>query len=209
MIEMMEQGTDDWFAARLGKVTASRVADLMSKTKTGYAATRDNYMAQLVVERLTNTKAESFSNAAMQWGTDQEPFARAAYEAAQGVLVEEVGFVPHPRIEWAGASPDGLVGLFGMCEIKCPNTATMIDTLLTEKVPAKYFAQMQMQMACTDRAWCDYVVFDPRMPAKAQLFIKRVERDEAFIAEMEAEINKFLGEVTVQVEKLNSIIESK
>jgi putative phage-type endonuclease len=209
MIEMMEQGTDDWFAARLGKVTASRVADLMAKTKVGYAATRDNYMAQLVVERLTNTRAESYSNSAMQWGTDQEPFARAAYEAAQGVLVEEVGFVPHPRIEWAGASPDGLVGLFGMCEIKCPNTATMIDTLLTEKVPAKYFGQMQMQMACTDRAWCDYVVFDPRMPAKAQLFIKRVERDEAFIAEMEAEINKFLNEVTIQVEKLNLIIESK
>ena len=209
MIEMMEQGTDDWFAVRLGKVTASRVADLMAKTKTGYSASRDNYMAQLVVERLTNTKAESFSSAAMQWGTDQEPFARAAYEAAQSVLVEEVGFVPHPRIEWAGASPDGLVGLFGMCEIKCPNTATMIETLLTEKVPAKYFSQMQMQMACTDRAWCDYVVFDPRMPAKAQLFIKRVERDEAFIVEMEAEINKFLGEVTVQVEKLNQIIESK
>jgi len=209
MIEMMEQRTDDWFAARLGKVTASRVADLMAKTKVGYAATRDNYMAQLVVERLTNTKADSFSSAAMQWGTDQEPFARAAYEAAQGVLVEEVGFVPHPRIEWAGASPDGLVGLFGMCEIKCPNTATMIDTLLTEKVPAKYFGQMQMQMACTDRAWCDYVVYDPRMPAKAQLFIKRVERDEVFIAEMEAEIIKFLGEVTVQVEKLNAIIESK
>jgi putative phage-type endonuclease len=209
MIEMMEQGTDDWFAARLGKVTASRVADLMAKTKTGYSASRDNYMAQLVVERLTNTKAESFSSTAMQWGTDQEPFARAAYEAAQSVLVEEVGFVTHPRIDMAGASPDGLVGLFGMCEIKCPNTAVMIDTLLTEKVPSRYFGQMQMQMACTDRAWCDYVVYDPRMPAKAQLFIKRVERDEAFIAEMEAEIIKFLGEVTVQVEKLNSIIESK
>ena len=209
MIEMMEQGTDDWFAARLGKVTASRVADLMAKTKTGYSASRDNYMAQLVVERLTNTKAESFSSTAMQWGTDQEPFARAAYEAAQSVLVEEVGFVTHPRIDMAGASPDGLVGLFGMCEIKCPNTAAMIDTLLTEKVPSRYFGQMQMQMACTDRAWCDYVVYDPRMPAKAQLFIKRVERDEAFIAEMEAEIIKFLGEVTVQVEKLNSIIESK
>jgi putative phage-type endonuclease len=209
MIEMMEQGTEDWFAARLGKVTASKIADVMAKTKSGTAATRDNYMAQLVVERLTNTRAESFSNSAMQWGTDQEPFARAAYEAAQGVLVEEVGFVTHPRIDMAGASPDGLVGLFGMCEIKCPNTAAMIDTLLTEKVPSRYFGQMQMQMACTDRAWCDYVVFDPRMPAKAQLFIKRVERDEAFIAEMEAEIIKFLGEVTVQVEKLNSIIESK
>lgn len=205
----MEQGTDEWFAARVGRVTASKVADLMAKTKTGYSASRENYMAQIVVERLTNTKAESFSSAAMQWGTDQEPFARAAYEAAHSVLVEEIGFIPHPRIDMAGASPDGLVGLFGMCEIKCPNTATMIEALLTEKVPAKYFAQMQMQMACAERAWCDYVVFDPRMPAKAQLFIKRVERDEVFIAEMEAEIIKFLGEVTVQVEKLNQIIESK
>ena len=205
----MEQGTDEWFAARVGRVTASKVADLMAKTKTGYSASRENYMAQIVVERLTNTKAESFSSAAMQWGTDQEPFARAAYEAAHSVLVEEIGFIPHPRIDMAGASPDGLVGLFGMCEIKCPNTATMIEALLTEKVPAKYFAQMQMQMACAERAWCDYVVFDPRMPAKAQLFIKRVERDEVFIAEMEAEIEKFLGEVTVQVEKLNQIIESK
>jgi putative phage-type endonuclease len=206
MIEMIEQRTDDWFAARLGKVTASRVADLMSKTKTGYSASRENYMAQLVVERLTNTKAESFSSSAMQWGTDQEPFARAAYEAAQNVLVEEVGFVPHPRIEWAGASPDGLVGLFGMCEIKCPNTATMIETLLSEKVPAKYFAQMQMQMACAGRAWCDYVVFDPRMPAKAQMFVKRIPRDQPFIITMEAEIQKVLAELTVKVDKLNQII---
>ena len=205
----MEQRTEEWFAARCGKVTASRVADIIAKTKTGPSASRENYLAQLVCERMTGKPAESYSNAAMAWGTEQEPFARAAYESVKDILVQEVGFVVHPLIEDAGASPDGLVGLFGMCEIKCPNTATMIETLLTEKVPAKYFAQMQMQMACTDRAWCDYVVFDPRMPAKAQLFIKRVERDEVFIAEMEAEIIKFLGEVTVQVEKLNSIIESK
>lgn len=205
----MEQRTDDWYAVRLGKVTASRVADLMAKTKTGYSTSRDNYMAQLVTERLTNTKAESFSNSAMQWGTDQEPFARAAYETAQDVMVEEVGFVPHPTIEWAGASPDGLVGDDGLVEIKCPNTATMIETLLTEKVPSKYVAQMQFQMACTGRKWCDYVVFDPRMPAKAQLFIKRINRDDEFIAEMEAEIVKFLAEIQTQVEKLNKIIEGK
>lgn len=203
------QGTTDWFAARLGKVTASRVADVIAKTKTGYSTIRENYMAQLVVERLTQTKAESYTNAAMQWGTDQEPFARAAYEAAQGVMVEEVGFVPHPTIEWAGASPDGLVGDDGLVEIKCPNTATMIEALLTGKVPTKYFTQMQFQMACTGRKWCDYVVFDPRMPAKAQLFVTRVNWDDAYIAEIEAEIVKFLAEVESQVQQLNQIIESK
>jgi len=204
---LMEQGTDAWFTARIGKVTASRVADLMAKTKTGYSASRDNYMAQLVCENLTKTKAEGFTNTAMEWGTEQEPFARAAYEAKTGVMVEEVGFVPHPLIEWAGASPDGLVGPDGLVEIKCPNTATMIDTLLTGKVPGKYNIQMQFQMACTGRHWCDYVVFDPRMPAKAQLFVKRVFRDDAFIQEMEAEIVNFLAEVNVQIQQLNAIIE--
>ena len=204
-----EQRTEEWFAQRLGKVTASKVADLMAKTKSGYGTSRDNYMAQLVVERITNTKAESYSNAAMEWGTTQEPFARAAYEALTGMMVEEVGFVQHPTIAWAGASPDGLVNDDGLVEIKCPNTATMIDTLLTGKVPQKYFIQMQMQMACTKRAWCDYVVFDPRMPTKAQLFVKRVPRDDAFIAEMEAEIINFLAEVDVQVSQLTQLIESK
>ena len=204
-----EQRTEEWFAQRLGKVTASKVADLMAKTKSGYSTSRDNYMAQLVVERITNTKAESYNNAAMEWGTTQEPFARAAYEALTGMMVEEVGFVQHPTIAWAGASPDGLVNDDGLVEIKCPNTATMIDALLTGKVPQKYFIQMQMQMACTKRAWCDYVVFDPRMPTKAQLFVKRVPRDDAFIAEMEAEIINFLAEVDVQVSQLTQLIESK
>lgn len=202
----MEQRTEDWFAARLGKVTASRVADVIAKTKTGYSASRDNYMAQLVVERLTNTQAESFTNAAMQWGTDQEPFARAAYEVAQNVMVEETGLVDHPTIPMAGASPDGLIGEDGLVEIKCPNTATHIDTLLTQTVPGKYITQMQFQMACTGRQWCDFVSFDPRMPAKAQLFVKRVMRDEAFIKEIETEIKKFLAEVTAKVEQLNKLI---
>ena len=203
-----DQRTEEWFAARIGKVTASRVADLMAKTKSGSSTSRDNYMAQLVCENLTKTKADGFTNAAMEWGTEQEPFARAAYEAKTGVMVEEVGFVPHPLIEWAGASPDGLVGPDGLVEIKCPNTATMIDTLLTGKVPSKYNTQMQFQMACTGRHWCDYVVFDPRMPAKAQLFVKRVFRDDAFIQEMEAEIVNFLAEVNVQIQQINAIIES-
>ena len=202
----MQQGTDEWFAARLGKVTASRAADVM--TKKGSAA-RANLSAQLVLERLTNTKGESFSSAAMQWGVDQEPFARAAYEAHSGVWVDTVGFVQHPTIERAGASPDGLVGQDGLVEIKCPNTATMIDTLSTGKVPSNYTTQMQMQMACTGRVWCDYAVFDSRMPVKAQLFVKRVQRDQKFIDDMEKEIIAFLAEVEVSYQFLINFIESK
>lgn len=204
----MEQQTDEWFAARAGKVTASRIADLMAKTKTGAAASRENYMAELVVERFIGGKSESFSSAAMAWGNDQEPFARAAYEAFSGVFVDEVGFVPHPTIEQAGASPDGLVGADGLVEIKCPNTATMIDVLINETVARKYFMQMQMQMACTGRHWCDYVVFDPRMPEAAQLFVKRIDRDAKFIAEMEGEITTFLDEVSAKFETLKTKLEA-
>jgi putative phage-type endonuclease len=176
-----------------------------AKTKTGYSASRENYMAQLVCERLTNTPTESYSNAAMQWGTDQEPFARAAYETAKGVMVEEVGFVPHPNIPMAGASPDGFVGVNGLVEIKCPNTATMIETLLTKKCPQKYFTQIQFQLACTDRVFCDYVVFDPRMPKNLQLFVKRIERDEDYIAQIEEEVEIFLNEIETKVNFLHAL----
>ena len=205
MIEMMEQGSESWFQVRIGKVTASRVADVIAKTKTGYSATRDNYMAQLVCERLTGQKGESFSNAAMQHGTDTEPLARAAYEAYADVLVDEVGFVPHPSIEMAGASPDGLVGTDGLLEIKCPNTATHIETLLSQGVPGKYNTQMQFQMACTGRKWCDFVSFDNRLPAELQLFVKRVPRDEVFIRLIEAEIVQFLAELDDKINKLMKV----
>ena len=205
MIEMMEQGTEEWFTIRIGKVTASRVADVIAKTKTGYSATRDNYMAQLVCERLTGQKGESFSNAAMQHGTDTEPLARAAYEALQDVLVDEVGFVPHPSIERAGASPDGLVGDDGLLEIKCPNTATHIETLLSQTVPGKYNTQMQFQMACTGRQWCDFVSFDNRLPEELQLFVKRVPRDTVFIRLIEAEIIQFLAELDDKINKLMKV----
>ena len=202
MIEMMEQGTEEWFTIRIGKVTASRVADVIAKTKTGYSATRDNYMAQLVCERLTGQKGESFSNAAMQHGTDTEPLARAAYEALKDVLVDEVGFVPHPSIIMAGASPDGLVGDDGLLEIKCPNTATHIETLLSQSVPGKYNTQMQFQMACTGREWCDFVSFDNRLPNELQLFVKRVPRDNEFIKQMEDEVVKFLNELDIKIAQL-------
>ena len=198
----MEQRSTEWFTARLGKVTASRVADVIAKTKTGYSTSRENYMAQLVCERMTGTQGESYSNAAMQWGTDQEPLARAAYEAIKDVLVDEVGFIVHPTINAAGASPDGLVGDDGLIEIKCPNTATHIDTLLSDKVPSKYNTQMQWQMVCTGRKWCDFVSFDPRMPEGLQLFIQRVDFDAEYVKMLEAEITEFLGELETKIEKL-------
>jgi hypothetical protein len=205
MIELMDQGSDAWFAARIGKVTASRVADVIAKTKSGYSASRDNYMAQLVCERLTGQREEFFTSAAMQHGTDTEPLGRLAYEVAQNVLVDEVGFVPHPTIEMAGASPDGLVGDDGLLEIKCPNTATHIDTLLTQTVPGKYNTQMQFQMACTGRNWCDFVSFDNRLPEELQLFVKRVPRDEVFVRLIEAEIVQFLAELDDKINKLMKV----
>ena len=205
MIEMMDQGSEAWFQVRIGKVTASRVADILAKTKSGYSTSRENYMAQLVCERLTGQKAESFTNAAMQHGTETEPLARAAYEALKDVLVDEVGFVPHPTIEMAGASPDGLVGDDGLIEIKCPNTATHIDTLLSESVPTKYFTQMQFQMACTGREWCDFVSFDNRLPEELQLFVKRVPRDDTYIKLMESEIVQFIAELDDKINKLMKV----
>jgi putative phage-type endonuclease len=205
----MEQRTEEWFAARLGKVTASRVGDVMAKTKSGYSASRANYMAQLVVERMTGKAPESFTNSAMQWGTDTEPLARAAYEAHNNVMVDEVGFIDHPTIPMSGASPDGLIGEHGMLEIKCPNTATHIETLLTNKIDEKYILQMQWQMACTGRQWCDFVSFDPRMETELQLKIIPIKRNVELISEIEFEINVFLNELSLKVIALNNLKEAK
>lgn len=200
----MEQRTEEWFAARCGKVTASRVADIIAKTKTGASASRENYLAQLVCERLTGKPAESYSNSAMQWGTDTEPFARAAYEARMDLLVTEVGFIDNPWIPMCGASPDGLANE-GMVEIKCPNTATHIDTLLSRIVPAKYITQMMWQMACADRPWCDFVSFDPRLPERHQLFIKRINYDPEMVNLLENSVIQFLGDVDLKIQQLESL----
>lgn len=198
----MEQRTDDWFSARLGKVTGSRVADVIAKTKTGYSTSRANYMIQLAIERMTNNQAESFTNAAMEWGTAQEPFARSNYETLTGNLVEEVGFIDHPEICMSGASPDGLVGSSGLIEIKCPNSLTHSEYIRGEKVPTKYMPQMAFQMACTGREWCDFMSYDPRMPEGLQVFLIRYHRDEEYIKEIESEIKKFLDEVDNTVAEL-------
>jgi putative phage-type endonuclease len=200
---MMEQRTPEWYAARLGKVTASRVADITSKTKSGYSTSRANYMAELLCERLTGTKADGYVNAAMQWGIDIEPSAREAYQSLLGVLVEETGFVNHPDITMAGASPDGLIGDVGMVEIKCPTTSVHIDTLMSGVVPSKHMAQIQWQMACTGRNWCDFVSYDPRMPENMRMFVQRVDRDETYIEETTKEVNLFLSELDTKISTLN------
>ena len=191
----MIQGSQEWLEARLGKVTASRVADVVAKTKSGWGASRANYMAELIAERLTGAPAERFTNAAMQWGTETEPEARAAYAFHVDADVEEVGFVPHPRIPMTGASPDGLVGTAGLLELKCPNTSTHLDTLLGDAIPAKYVTQMQWQMACTGRLWCDFASYDPRLPQEMRLFVRRVERDTVLIASLENDVQSFLAEL--------------
>ena len=200
----MQQQSEEWFNARLGRATASRVADVMAKTKSGPSASRANYMADLIVERLTGTRAEGFESAAMIWGRTTEPQARAAYEFHTDAEVVEEGFCLHPAIPDFGASPDGLIGDLGLLEIKCPNTAAHLEVLLTGTVPGKYVTQMQAQMACTGRAWCDFVSFDPRMPGEMQMFLKRVHRDDAFIAEMEDAVTDFLTELAQKLDALRA-----
>ena len=207
MVQEQLQRTDAWMQQRLGKVTASRVADVLAKIKSGESASRKNYKMELVVQRLTGQPQESFTNAAMEWGTATEPQARMAYEAHTGLFVEEVGFIDHPTIEGFGCSPDGVVGetlhskhnsitpMTGLIEIKCPNTATHIETVLENKAPSKYIPQMQCQMAVTGAKWCDFVSFDPRVPEDLQLLVVRVERDQEYIDSMEVEVKQFLSEV--------------
>lgn len=192
----MDQRTEEWFQARLGKVTASCIAKVMAKLKSGEpGADRTNYAAQLITERLTGEKPDTFTNSAMQWGIDTEDRARAAYEFKHGVSVVETGFVDHPTIAMSGASPDGLVGDDGLVEIKCPNTATHLATLDGGGIERRYLLQMQWQMACCERAWCDYASFDPRLPLPMQLHVERVNRDDKLIAEIEAEVAAFIKEL--------------
>lgn len=200
-----EQGSPEWHAERCGKVTASRIADLMAKTKTGWGASRANYCAQLVAERLTGTVIDGYTSQAMEWGTAMEGEARGTYEFYADCAVSAAGFVPHPEIAMCGASPDGYIDDDGLVEIKCPQTATHIDTLLGQAVPSKYVLQIQWQLACTGRKWCDFVSFDPRMPEEMRLFIRRVERDDGRIAEITEAVILFLSEVSDKVAQLEAL----
>jgi putative phage-type endonuclease len=193
----MIQGSQEWLNARLGRVTASRIKDVMSqpKTKGGLSATRRAYMFELVAERLSNAPQETYTNAAMAWGTENEPLARVAYEVETINEVTQCGLIDHPTIAMAGASPDGLVGDEGLIEIKCPNTATHIDTLENCTIKNEYMLQMQWQMACTGRAWCDFASYDPRIGHKSALKIIRVFRDDEKIKTITDEVVSFLEDV--------------
>jgi predicted phage-related endonuclease len=189
------QGTPEWFADRLGNLTASRMADATATTKTGWGASRANLMAQLIAERLTGVPSVGFQSEAMARGKEIEPQAIAEYEFRFDVEVERVGYVPHPTIPRTGASPDGLIGEDGLIELKSPNTATHIETLMGQNIKGVYMKQMQWQMACTGRKWVDFVSYDPRLPARMALVIERVERDDKMITQLEGDAREFLREL--------------
>jgi putative phage-type endonuclease len=204
------QGSPEWIAARLGKATASRVADIIATTKSGWGASRANYAAELIVERLTGIPAEQYISPAMKWGIETEQEARAAYSFYADTDVGLVGFDQHPTIPMAGASPDGLVGKVGLVEFKCPNTATHIDTLLGEPIASKYIVQIQWQMACRpERRWCDWVSYDPRLPEAMRMFVQRVKRDDAMIADLENKVREFLTGIDQKLAALNKRFSSK
>ena len=219
ILETDTQRSEDWYAARLGKATASRFKDAIATKKQTEKQKKDNlpgdpmqaqldYLTELVVERLTQQPIQRFQNAAMTWGTEQEPAARAAYERVTGRIVEETGFVAHDTL-MAGCSPDGLIDWDGLIEIKCPySSANHIETLLNG-MPAEHIPQVQGQMWITGREWCDFVSYDPRMPEPLQLHVQRIQRDPSFIADLEARITSFLQQVGNQVEALRRLAESK
>lgn len=200
-----EQGSDEWFAQRLGKVTASRVADVVAKTKSGWSGSRANYQAALIIERITGVQQNTYQSQAMLDGIAREPDARAAYEWLKDVEVELVGFVEHPAVPMSGASPDGLVGADGLVEIKAPQSATHLATLLGEPIPNKYLLQMQWQLACTGRAWCDFVSYSPAYPEAMRLHTQRVQRDDELISALEKDVATFLVEAEKKLDELRKM----
>lgn len=201
----MQQRSSEWYAARLGKVTASRISDVMAKGRSGEPSrTRATYMAELVCERLTGQPHESYQSPDMLRGSDVEAQAKASYSLMHGVDLVDGEFDPHPTIDNSGASPDTLIGNDGLAEFKCPKSGTHIDTLLDEKIDRSYILQMQWQMACTGRKYCDFVSFDPNFPVDMQLFVQRIKRDDVVISEIEAEVRKFLAELAGKIGVLNA-----
>ena len=194
----MDQRSVEWIEARLGHATGSRAGDILAGKDT---QARKGYITQLVTERLTGASQDFFVNADMQRGIDVEPVARAAYQAGHE-LVDEVGFIKHPLIQWFGASPDGLVGDDGLVEIKCPRSTTHLDYIQGGKPPTKYIPQMLAQLSCTQRKWVDFVSFDNRFPEHLQLFVVRFQPTQEEIEKFESKVKEFLSEVNNLMEKL-------
>lgn len=205
---MNEQRTPEWFAQRCGKITASRISAVLAKAKKGAdsSLTRDNYRAQLVLERMTGVERESgYQSKAMERGTELEPNARAAYDTKFDVMVEPVGFVQHPRIKNAGCSPDGFVGEDGMIQIKCPFPANHMAWQLRGGVPTEHRKQMAMELACCpERKWNEFVSYCPEMPAHLQIFTAKLTREAAkdTIEEIEREVLKLDAEVDDMIRHL-------
>lgn len=196
---MSEQGSVEWLAERAGMVTASKINDvMMAKTTAGY----QNYMAQLICERLTGQPVETFKSDAMQYGNDTEPQARAFYELESGHTVEECGFIPHPTLAGSGASPDGLIGADGLVEIKCPQPAKHIKNLMGGAIDKPYALQMQWQMECTGREWCDFVSFNPTFPDHLRITIRKVEKDAEQVEAIKAAATTFLAEMESKIRAL-------
>jgi putative phage-type endonuclease len=195
----IKQNTDAWLELRKGKATASRVADILAKTKTGVSASRGNYLIELALQRVTGVIEASYTNDAMQWGKDNEQTARTAFEVAHNVFVDQVAFVDHPTIKDFGCSPDGIIG-DSLLELKCPYQSAVHWSYFKDGCPSKYYTQIQAQMSCTGAKSVWFVSFDPRMPSKSQLYIEEVMRDEEFIKKMEEEVLKFLNEVEVEMQ---------
>ena len=205
----MEQGSAEWIAARCGSVGASRVAEIIAKGRGGgFSASRDSYMDEIIAERMTGSPADRYVSDAMRWGTEREDAARSLYSFIRDVDVEEIGLVRHPTIDGSHASPDGLVGGDGLIEIKCPNSATHLATIRRDTVPEKYVTQIHWQAACTRRTWCDFVSYDPRVEAKLQLFVKRIEIEPPLIAKLEVAVREFIFEVEFQVQWLKQLEEA-
>lgn len=204
----MLQGSDEWHLSRIGNLTASRCHDAVARTKSGYSTSRYKLMDELVNERLTGERRVITQSAAMQWGVETEPLARQAYEQILGVDVYETGSVPHPLIDESSASPDGLVGDDGLIEIKCPNTTTMVNTVIKGEIPENYKTQMMWQLACTQRDWCDFVMYDPRLPEERNIWIKTFEPTREEIEFLELAVIEFLQETRARVRSYKESIDA-
>src|SRR5262245_21156358 len=202
----LEQGSPEWLAFKVGRVGASKVSDITAKLRNGASgASRANYLGDIITERLTGVPADTYCNEAMQWGTATEPAARAAYQFERLIKVERVGCVVHPHIPMTLASPDGLIGSDGLCEIKCPHRAiNHINLLRGGPIADAYLQQIMWQLGCTGRAWCDFISYHPKLPEPMQLWVKRIPRDDERIAQLESEVCAFLDDVEEALADLGS-----
>ena len=201
---IIEQCTPEWHALRCGKVTASRISDVTASGRNGAPSKmRATYMGELIAERLSGFQGECFLSEPMRWGKECEADARAAYAFYSSSSVEQVGFIDHPSVAMSGCSPDGLVGCDGLLEIKCPNTSTHIATLLGSSTAGEYFTQMQWQMACTGRQWCDFVSFDPRLPEHMRIKVIRVPRNNVTVSDLQQIVGVFQRELEAKLDALN------